>query len=296
MRIANLAEFQRSTSSMMSVQTRLHGANADIASGKRVHRYVDLGEHASVLVRTEAQLVDTRSFVAQNEQLGNRLNLMDSALSEIKDMAAQLQQLVLARRNDATGAGLPLDVEIDGIAERAAAKLNLRVEGRYAFGGSKTDVPPVDANAVLTDPQNATYYDGDQVTLRARIDVNLEASYGVRADEQPFRDFFNALRLAKEGHLTDDDAMLTAAANEARGAVESIINRVSELNAAMARVEGIKESQSGTILYLQDRVSSLTDTDVPATMAQIAQDQMTLEASYSITARLSQLSLADYLR
>lgn len=296
MRVGDLAQFERSMGNMLAAQSRVYEGNLHVNSGKRIHRYVELAENSSVLIRTEAMLAGTQTFVEQNEKLINRLNLMDSALADIKDMASELQNLLVARRNGVTGSAIELAQEAQGIADRVIGLLNLRVDGDFVFGGSRIDTQPVDAAQVFVDPANASYYQGDDIVTRARIDTSHEASYGVRADEQPFRDLFAAIKLARDGHQPEDAAMLEQASLLAGQALDSIIARRSELNVATARIEGIMESQEGTKLYLQNRVSQLTDTDVPATMAQIAQDQVVLEASYSLVAQLSRLNLTDYLR
>lgn len=296
MRIGDLAQFERTMTNMTTVQSRVYEGNLHINSGKRIHRYVELGENSSVLIRTEAMLADTKTFVDQNEKLINRLNLMDSALADVKDMASELQNLLVARRNGVTGTAIELGQEAQGIADRVVSLLNLRVDGDFVFSGSRIDTQPVDAAQVFVDPANASYYQGDGIVTQARIDTTQEASYGVRADEQPFRDLFSAIKMARDGHKPEDKAMLESASILAGQALDSIIARRSELNVATARIEGIKESQEGTKLYLENRVSQLTDTDVPATMAQIAQDQVALEASYSLVAQLSRLNLTDYLR
>ncbi len=295
-RTGDLAHFNRTVGQMTEVQSRLRHNNLKIATGKEVHRYQDLGGKSGVLMRTETALVQTQTFQEQNQLLLQRLNLMDGAIEEIKDIASSLQTALIARRNDSTGASTPLDLEAQGMIERMTAKLNHKIDGRYAFAGSRTETPPVAAAALTDDPSNTDYYQGDQVDLSARIDVRIEAHYGVRADAEPFARLFAALQLATDGHVTDDDAKLQAAAKEAEQALDGIISLRSELNTVTARVQSAVDSQEGTALYLKETVSLLIDTDVPTAMAQIAQDQVSLEGSFATMAQLNRLSLTEYLR
>ncbi len=295
-RTGDYAQFQRTLGHLVDVQSRIREANVAVASGKRVHSYKALGNDANTLVRTETALGTTRDFAHQNQKLVDRMQRIDGSMAEIKDLASELRQLLVARRNPATGDAMALDVELAGISERLTAKLNLQVEGRYVFGGSRTDTQPVDPTLVADDPANGTYYQGDGIELTARIDVGVDATYGVLADEQPFRDFFGALKLASEGHALDDATILADATQLAERALEGVIDRRAELGTATARVEGVKDSQETTMLYLEERLSGLVDTDVPEAMAQIAQDQVALEASFALLAQLSRLSLTDYLR
>lgn len=294
-RTGDLAQFTRTMGNMQEVQSRLRYANLQVATGKAAHSYAELGADSGTLMRTETALQRTEMFAEQNDRLTNELNLMDGAIATIEAVAEEFRQAVIARRNDATGGALRLDLEAQGMRDRVVGALNLKVDGRYAFAGSRTDTPPVDAGA-MGDPANASYYNGDDIPLRARIDLDAEASYGVTADAPGFRDLLEGLQLAIAGHNADDDSQLQQAANLAERAVDGVVAERSELATVTARVETTRASQEGTALYLQDIVSGIVDTDVPATMAKISQDQVSLEASYSIMSRLSRLSLTDYLR
>jgi flagellar hook-associated protein 3 FlgL len=294
-RTGDLAQHTRTMGNIHEVQSRLRYANLQVSTGKEAHSYAELGASSGTLMRTETALKQAETFSEQNKLLSNQLNLMDGALADIEGIADEFRQAVIARRNDASGDASPLDLQAEGMRDRLANALNLTVDGRYVFAGSKTDTPPVDKGA-MGDPANGSYYRGDQVPLQARIDVDAEASYGVRADEQGFADLFAGLEKAVEGHQNGDDTALKEAAALADSALDGVIASRSRLATVTARIESTRDSQEGTKLYLQDAVSQLTDTDVPAKMAQIAQDQVSLEASYSVMTRLNQLSLTDYLR
>ncbi len=295
-RTGDLAQFTRTMGNMHEVQSRLRYANLQVSTGKAAHTYAELGADAGTLMRTETALQRTEMFAEQNGRLTNQLNLMDGALAAIKDVAEEFRQALIARRNDATGSAVKLDLEAQGMIDRVVGELNLKVDGRYVFAGSRTDTAPVDASLLSDDPSDDSYYQGDSVPLRARIDVDAEASYGVLADDQAFRQLLAGMEKAIAGHGAGDDTLLREAAGLAEQAVDSVIAKRSELATVTARIESTRASQEGTALYLQDTVSRIVDTDVPATMARISQDQVSLEASYSIMSRLSRLSLTDYLR
>ena len=295
-RTGDLAQFNRTMGNMQEVQSRLRAGNLQVSTGKAAHSYAELGAVSGTLIRTETALQRADMFAEQNGRLANQLNLMDGALADIVDVAQEFRQLLVARRNDATGDAVKLDVEAEGLIDRVAARLNLQVDGRYVFAGSRTDSAPVDAALITDDPADEDFYQGDRIPLRARIDADTEATYGVLAVDEAFRDLLAGLKTAIEGHVNDDDATLQEAAELAGRAVDGVIAERSGLATVTARIESVRASQEGTALYLEDTVSGIIDTDVPATMARIAQDQVSLEASYSIMSRLSRLTLTDYLR
>jgi flagellar hook-associated protein 3 FlgL len=298
-RTGDLAQFNRSMNNMQEVQSRLRYGNLKVSTGKAAHTYAELGAESGKLMRTETALQRTEMFAEQNTRLGQELNLMDGALATVEEIAQDFQRTLIARRNDATGDDIRLDLEAQGMIDRIVGELNLKVDGRYVFAGSRTDTPPVDAGAISDDETSEAFYQGDRIPLRARIDVDAEVSYGVLAVDEAFRNLFAGLKTAIDGHGPPpggDDSLLQEAATLAEQALDGVIAKRSELATFTARVESVRGSQEGTALYLKDALSDIVDTDVPATMAQISQDQVSLEASYSIMSRLSRLSLTDYLR
>ena len=65
---------------------------------------------------------------------------------------------------------------------------------------------------------------------------------------------------------------------------------------AAERLEAITESQRSAVLYLDEIVAGIEDTDLAAVLTRISSDQAALEAGYAVTGKLASLSLADYLR
>ena len=82
--------------------------------------------------------------------------------------------------------------------------------------------------------------------------------------------------------------------------IDAALGQLAELRgeagATGARLEAIADGQRSTALYLDEVATRIEDVDLPETLARIAQDQAGLEAAYLTTSRISQLSLADYLR
>ena len=236
-RTGDLANFNRTVDNMQTVQSRLRYSNLQISTGKSVHRYVEMGADAGVLVRTEAALTQTRTFKDQNELLVKRLNLMDGAMAEMKDIASSLQTKLIARRSDASGDMTQLGLDAAGMMQQLAGKLNMQIDGRFVFAGSRTDAPPVDAALVTEDPNNRDYYRGDDVPLTERIDTSVEADYGVRANEQAFAELFAALQTAIDADAADDDVGLQEAADMAGRALDGLITRRGQLDTVMRSEE-----------------------------------------------------------
>jgi flagellar hook-associated protein 3 FlgL len=296
-RIGDAAQSDRLMTALQSTTARLRSGQIAAATGKRATRYDEIARESGLLLRTKDQRALTTGFRQQNEQVVDRLTAMDGALANLGDIAQRLRTLLTQRLDAATGDLVPLDREALTLQAEAAAQLNLRLDERYLFAGSRNDTAPVELPAAtLTSSDPSLYYRGDRVVQTVRADRDVEVSYGVTADEPAFGGLLAALGKAAQAHLANDRSGLELAATQVDAALNGIAELRGEVGATSTRLQGIAESQSSTVLYLDDIVTRIEDADVPQTLAQLAQDQAALEAAYLTTSRLGQLSLADYLR
>lgn len=296
-RIGDHAQTTRLHDQMLETQTRLRTVNEQIATGKLHRRYDALGDDAGLFVRSQSALDRTTNYIAENQRLVGRTAAMDVAMSDMIDMVTRLRTVLIQRLDATAGSSLPLDVEADAMTAQLATLLNRNVDGRYLFAGSRTDVAPVALPAApLLNPVPSDYYQGDDLALAARIDVDVTLTYGVHAGEAPFVDAFAALANAKEGHVAGDRTMLETALDKANQALDGLVRRRADLGTTTARIETITASHESSRLYLQDTLSSLNDTDIPLAMSQLALHQVSLEASFATLAKLANLNLTDYLR
>jgi flagellar hook-associated protein 3 FlgL len=296
-RIGDIAQSDRLMVALRSTSTRLREGQIAVSTGKAATSFDQISGDASLLLRTKDQRAAAQNFVQQNEQVADRLATMDGALANLGDIAERLRALLTHRLDAASGNLVPLDREAESFIDEVAAQLNIRLDERYLFAGSRIDQPPVAIPASIpaaADP--ALYYQGDEVVTTVRADRDIEISYGVTAADPAFADLIAAIGLARQAHLANDRAGLEAAFNLTDLALGEVAELRGEIGATGARIEAIAESQRSTILYLDDIVSRIEDVDIPMTMTRIANDQASLEAAYLTTGRLSQLSLADYLR
>ena len=296
-RLGDAAHAARVATLIQQVQERVRETQAAAASGKAARSYAEIPASAAALVRgrdVEAQL---GSLLAEADLVGDRLNAIDGALGAIAAVAERMRSLVVNRLDGGTGAAVPLAGESSAALAEIVAQLNLRVDGRYLFAGSRTDAPAVvlpDPPPTVSDPD--LYYQGDSVVLGLRTGPDTELAYGITAAEPTFALLIAAVARAGAAHSTGDREALETAL----GDIGSALDGIGELRGAEAanatRLETLREQQRSALLYLGETRSRIEDVDLPAALARLAADQALLEASYLAVSRIQALSLADYLR
>jgi flagellar hook-associated protein 3 FlgL len=296
-RLGDAAHATRISTLIQQVQARVRDTQAAAASGKASRSYSEIPASAAALVRGRDLQAQIRGLLAEADLVGDRLNAMDGALGAIANVADRMRSLVVNRLDGGTGQAVPLAGESRAALAEIAAQLNVRVDGRYLFAGSRTDTPPVvlpDPPPTVSDPD--LYYRGDGVVLRLRTGPDTELAYGITAAEPTFALLISAVARAGEAHNSGDRAALETALGDLGRALDGLGELRGALGANAARLDAVREQQRGAALYLDEMRSRIEDVDLPEALTRLAADQALLEASYLALSRVQALSLADYLR
>lgn len=297
-RIGDMAQHQRVTQLMVDAQSRARETQAQIGTGKVAQRFRDVAADADRLLGTKDALRQIQQFQRNNDLVSGRLEVMESAASSLHEVGTRLRVLLIQRLDAGVSVPGVISTEVQHLLEQAVGDLNADFNGSYLFAGSRTDTAPVALDPAFAGFGSAddTYYQGDAVALSVRADTGREVTYGMTADRSGFQELIGALRATLEGDGSDDRAMLESALDLVNAALPEIAGYRSELGVRGASLEQINLAHSDAEVYLQRQISEIEDVDLTEAITRMTQDQMVVEASMATIARLSQVSLADYLR
>ncbi len=296
-RIGDFAQADRMTSQLLQTQTRTRIAQTQISSGKLSERFQDLAPDVE-------QLLDSKLLLNQNQQFQKNITLtdkklvaMESAISGLVDLATHARTLALQRINDPNTFPGMMAGEFEALLDQSVANLNDDIEGRYLFGGSQTARPPVvlDAAFVTFGSADTTYYQGDNLTLTTRVDVNIEVQTSLSADRDGFQELIGGLRGLINGDIIDDEPILENSLGLINDAIGKMADYQAELGVRQNQLERIDRSHSDAELYLEVRISEIEDVDITEAITRLSRDQVLLESAMATIGRLSRMSLAEYL-
>jgi flagellar hook-associated protein 3 FlgL len=147
----------------------------------------------------------------------------------------------------------------------------------------------------------STFYNGATTgTITARLDRGYQIDYGVRADDPAIREALQGLYMlaAVPAGSVPDDAY-TAWQNEAlthlNNGFEGIIGVAAEVGYKQSAVAEVATRHQSTIAQINTQIVNLEQADPYETAAKLNQLQTQLEATFQVTARLSKLTLTNYL-
>ena len=221
------------------------------------------------------------------------------------DLSVDGSTVPVTLTNATTGATITLSIDVTtGLNDAAIADADTEIrlddflENVAASDGSVNvaDARPGDPGY---DPTNPGFYEGDSAKLSVRIGLNATVDYGATADESGFEKLFRALYMVRNANVTPgniDRATLESALGLAIEAIRDIPDIRSRIGSDRLALEQMKGRHLDFNVYSNEAINQIESVDIAAAVARLSTDQVQLEASYMLTARLSQLTLANFLR
>ena len=149
------------------------------------------------------------------------------------------------------------------------------------------------------DTANPGFYKGDSAKLYVRIDLNATVEFGIKANEPGIEKLVRSLYMVRNANVAPgsiDRATLESALGIVIAAMDEIPDLRSKIGSDLLALEQMKTRHQDFTVFTTESIGQIENVDIAAAVARLSIDQTFLEASYMLTARLSQLSLANFLR
>lgn len=137
-------------------------------------------------------------------------------------------------------------------------------------------------------------------TLIARVDVDRQISYGLRADAPVFQDMMRALATAATitcppGNVDGYKALLKDGFDATRSAVTGLSNETGKLGITRRQIEDLDKKHDSVTTSLKVALGDVEDVDMAEVATKLQQSNTALEATYRIIASMKSLSLVNFL-
>jgi len=239
------------------------------------------------------------------EQLTGQLNSTYQGVAIFSGIDSDQRSLQGWNQADATTGLSPSDV--------LASVIGAGFTGATDATNKANAIVDIFANADVAQPDRnfeATFYNGAPLLqsggastprLQAQIDKNTTLEYGIQANDQAFRDVMRGLSMIAS---TDVSAISDGAAYEVwmSNAVDALGQGVSGLIEVESKLGGQQQQVSAKIAAQQNlgdifnaRVNDLEGVDLFEAASRVIELETQLQATYTVTSRLSQLSFLDYM-
>ncbi|MEH6633338.1 MAG: flagellin [Halopseudomonas aestusnigri] len=301
-RISTFANNTALMAQALKVQSQLAEKQMESASGDKSQDYKGVAQTASQIVSLESSINRSMTYVDNGELVIGRIEVMQSSITSLIDLANNFKSDLTATLGGDNASTVGINTIANSNLEEAAATINLQVGGRYLFAGSATDQPPVSVGdppyTAISSPSTAqdSYYSGNDDTASVQVNDKLNLEYGVAGSDSGFEKLLRAMNISANA---SEDPMDQAAFEEAfellNEAMDELLVVQTELTVAFNTTERALDDQVDYQLYAGNWLDDAKTADVGQTTLELSQLEAQLEASYSATTKLINLSLTDYI-
>lgn len=301
-----------------NAQSTLSDLSNQLSTGKKSLNLSDytLTQTSSILDYSSS-IDKSNSYLSVISVLKPRVQLYDNALTKLSKISTEtLASVNTADYNTATNTAL--GQQLTSFMSDITYYLNQKVGDRYVFAGTGTrltsppvidlttlpsppvapDTAPVTSPTLPTSDTAAPGADVQAYTHdSATIDDGLNMTYGITSTDQGMQNLILGVRWAYAA--TQSPTNFTAYMNTARGLLTTAVTQLRDLQASNAgnqnRLSEVSANHNTLISDLTTRTQEIQNVDSAEVAAKITFTQSQLEASYSVTARIAQLSITKYL-
>jgi flagellar hook-associated protein 3 FlgL len=301
-----------------NAQSTLNELSHQLSTGKKSLNLADytLTETSSIL-DFSTRIDKSKSYLNVIGNIKPRLQVYEKALTRLSTITSDtLASVNTLDYNSATNAAL--GQQLQGYMGDINYYLNQKLGDRYLFAGTGTrltsppvvdlttlPVPPVapDTAPVTspTLPTSDTAAPGSDVQAYTHdsmyIDDNYNINYGVTSTDTGMQNLILGVRWAYAA--TQSPANFNAYMAQARTLLGNALPQLRDIQANIAanqnRIADVTTTHNTLITDLTNQAGDIQNVDSAEIAAKITFTQSQLEASYSVTAKIAQLSITKYL-
>ena len=307
MKISTSFLFERATDRMSTIQNKLATTQAQMAVGKQILSPSAAPDQAAAIQRLKGEVQRQESHMRTLDVAMRRYTAEETALSASNDILIRMKELGLQAAN---GTMSPDDrksvaVEMRALRDQLLSLGNTRDDsGNYLFSGTRVNTP-----AFAEDPNGAVVYQGDQTQTRIPAGVERSVQF-TRAGTDVFS------RVVREnpdqtktsvGFFDSLDQMVAGVENNQTSKIQQGIADLTQMHNSLT----LSQAQNGsdqtvvqsqldvldeTALRLKSTLSEIEDLDYAEAVTRMNKEMMALEAAMGSFAKISGLTLFDYIR
>ncbi|MEM1298956.1 MAG: hypothetical protein AAGH68_06700 [Pseudomonadota bacterium] len=291
----------------------------------------ELDGRVDELMQIEKSIRDLQGYADAIALSEGRAATSQRALDQIRTSAQEISDASTVLRTNGTDQNFEtLSGQARGQLNSVIASLNTTFAGRALFAGDAVDTTPIanidtimaasvpvleaaaGANAAYTDLQieffgagntfeTSLYAGGANDAPVTEVGPGERVDYGVRADEDPMRQvLFNMTVLAAafdKSNAIDDtfrEDLLITASEGLRNSIDAVTQVQGRLGTAEARIATVKSRNIASEASLTLTYNDIAGADAFTAAISLNELESQLEVAFATTARLANLSLANF--
>jgi flagellar hook-associated protein 3 FlgL len=306
MKVSTSMFFDRASAQLGNVQGSLAKTQEQLSVGKQITKPSDEPDKASLVTRLESEIARQKSYQGNLKSMEIRLKSEETALNNTSDVMYRMKELATQAANDTLSDPDRKTIALE-MAELKNQMLSLAnsqdSNGNYLFAGSRVSQMPFgpDAKGVIV-------YKGDQTRMLVGVGDNRRMNQNIPGSDA----FTNVVRDDGKGgrvgigFFQAMGDLIDAVKGSNRVAIQRGISEIDTLQQGLSNASAqvgtdlnVVDSQNNVLdeitLRLKTTMSDIQDLDYTEAITKMNKDQLALEAAQSSFAKISKLSLFNYI-
>lgn len=298
MRVTDKSIASNNLSSMQLNLERLVKLQQQASSGLKINAPGDDSAGAQKVLQLKGTLQDNDQY-ARNIVTGTAwLGQADSAMSAMGDIVTRAHELAVMMSNGTynTTDRANAASEVQQLTDQLVQLGNTQVGGNYIFGGFKSDVAPFAAGGAFAGTS-------DDVSIQIGRNSTVVMNYsgekllsGTVNGTATGVDIFGELQKLHTALTTNSLSGVQGTLTTLDQAQNQITTARSDLGSRMNRIDTVSSQLDSMNVEVTKNLSDTQDIDVLKVYSDLSTQQTAYQAALATTAKISQLSLLNYLK
>ncbi len=299
-----VATYQHNTSMIqqnMRLQVEINKRNEQISTGLKSVNWGGIADDSQMIIKLESDVTRTQSYIDNLRVSQEETQVYYDTVSHMIEKLDLLMANISGAISNEQLTDAELVASAQAVYDDMIAALNTQYQGRYLFSGTDTTTPPVDITDAdydtpftLGDPADTDYYQGDNVRKSVKADNGYTITYGVNADEAAFEEALRAMDMLINTPGDDDTRdgtmdLLIASSNK-------MITLQHTLSLNATTMLNHQDAHEASLTQLENFTAELKQADIASVSTELANYETQLQAAFSTTAKIINLTILDYLR
>lgn len=298
---------------LKDVQKNLQGMNKinnQISTGNQVNKVSDDPLKAVKIMNLNNEISDIERYNSNVDEVNGWLDMTDNALDKVGTLSSEIKTLLTSisgtfGKDEMKAVSSEVNEKIKQIGEA----FNTSYGGKYIFGGSIPDEPPVKVNVDENDgtvslvfrntndegKPNKGLSDNLNVSVSNGINFNYNLNISEVSNSGDAFDIFEEVSDALKGDTADFEK-LGELSKKLDSYLSDILNQRSVVGARSNTIQTIKNTNEENKIEMKGVLSNIQDVDVADAFIKYKSAEMVYTASLQVTAKIFNNTILDYLR
>jgi flagellar hook-associated protein 3 FlgL len=290
-RVTSAQSYNTLLSGIQDIQQRLQQAQTELTTGNKINQLSDDPSGAADIVRLTANKSEIAQYTSNAAAAQNRLQTTDSVLSNVQNV---VQRVIALGEGALTNpsAALPSVPEIVSLRDQLVSSANTAFQGAYLFGGSVADKP-----SYVVQPDQSVTYQGNSEAVQVQVGRAATLQIQVPGD-QAFSgsiNVFDSVKKLSDAIQAGDKTAIQTQVNNLQQYFDSVSAVRSQVGALINTAQNAQSDLQSYELARASDQSRVQSADMAKASTDLTQAETSLQAALASGARISQLSILDFL-